>query len=431
MSQGDEHEVARETVERFAAGQASAAECSLVVRHLLAGCPTCRAPLVPPPVPLEAYGAPFDRAETAFLKVVAKERAGRLLQELEAHPAEQRELRVRNARRFTSVELAELLAERSVAEARNGPRGAWLAARAAVAAAEGAARAPSTSREAAHDGLARAWSVLGNAHRLRSEVPEAEAAFEVALGFLQRGSGAPGPRAWYCRLLASLRLFRRELAAAHALASEAAALYNRLSDPAGEAAAQILVGVVAIHAGDSSAAFAPLESGMSLAKRCGDEHLWRLAVGNVLHCHIELGQLREAHAMFLAAGALFEFCEEGIVALKWVWTGALVERDLGLLESAAARLVEVREGLLERDLRVEVADVSLDLIGIYLRLGDGAGVLRTVGETLPIYAAVGATRELLATLIELTKMAHQQEKALAALATAAQQIRGLLSEDGG
>ena len=431
MSQGDEHEVARETVERFAAGQASAAERSLVLRHLLSGCTACRAPLLPPPLPLEAYDAAFDRAETALLKVVAKERAERLLQELEGHPAEQRELRVRNARRFTTIELAELLAQRSVAEAANGPRGAWLAARAAVAAAEGAARAPSASPEAAHDALARAWSALGNAHRLRSEVPEAEAAFEVALGFLRRGSGAPASRAWYCRLLASLRLFRRELAAARALASEAAALYNRLNDPAGEAAAQILIGVVAIHAGSPGEGFAPLESGMALAKSCGDERLWRLAIINLLHCHIDLGQSREAHALFLAAGMLFELCEEGIVTLKWRWTGARIERDLGLLESAAARLVEVREGLLERDLRVEVADVSLDLIGVYLRLGDGVGVLRTVGETLPIYAAVGATRELLATLIELTKMAHQQEKALAALATAARQIRGLLSEDSG
>jgi tetratricopeptide (TPR) repeat protein len=431
VSQGDQHEVARETVERFAAERASAAERSLVLRHLLAGCPACIAVLLPPPVPLDAYDAPFDRAEAAFLKVVAKERAERLLRELEAHPAEQRELRVRNARRFTSVELAELLAERSVAEARNGPRGAWLAARAAVAAAEGAARAPSASPEAAHDALARAWSVLGNAHRLRSEVPEAEAAFAAALGFLQRGSGGPAPRAWYCRALASLRIFRRELAEAHALASEAAVLYHHLGDTRGEADAEIAVGLVALYAGDPRAAFAPLERGMALAERCGDEHLWRNAIGNLVRCHIELGQLREAHAMFLAAGALFALCEEGIVALRWVWTGALVERDLGLLESAAARLVEVREGLLERDLRVEVADVSLDLIGVYLRLGDGAGVLRTVGETLPIYAAVGATRELLATLIELTKIAHQQEKALAALGTAAQQIRGLLPGHGG
>ena len=431
MRQGDEHEVARETVERFAAGKASGAERSLVLRHLLAGCPTCRAPLVSPPLPLESYEVVFDRAEAAFLKVVAKDRAERLLQELEARPAAQCELRVRNARRFASVELAELLADRSVAEAGNGPRAAWLTARAAVAAAEGAARAPSTSREAAHDALARAWSALGNAHRLRSEVPEAEAAFAAALGFLNRGSGGPAPRAWYCRLLASLRLFRREFAEAHALASEAADLYHRLGDTGGEAAAQIVVGLVALYAGDPRAGFTPLESGMALAKSCGDENLWRFAINNLIRCHIELGQLHEAHAMFLAAGALFALCEEGIVALKWVWTGALVERDLGLLEAAAARLVEVREGLLERDLRVEVADVSLDLIGVYLRLGDGAGVLRTVGETLPIYAAVGATRERLATLIELTKMAHQQEKALAALATAAQQIRGLLSEDGG
>ena len=392
MSQSDDDEPGEVLgIERFV----------VLLRHVLADCPDCTAFLASP----LADDPRLPRAETAFPSIHARKPAERLLAELQAVPAERRELLLRNVRRFASLELAELLAERSVTEARNDARAAWLTARDAVAAAEGAARTTPRSCEAVHDVLARAWSALGNAHRLRSEIPQAEAAFEVALGFLQRGSGGPAPRAWYCRGLASLRIFRRELAEAHALASEAANLYRHLRDTGGEAGAEIAVGLVALYAGDPKAAFAPFERGMALAERCGDEPLWRNAIGNLIRCHIELGQLREAHAMFLAAGALFELCEEGIVALKWVWTGALVERDLGFLESAAARLMEVREGLLERDLRVEVADVSLDLMDVYRRLGNRAAVLRTAGETIPIYQAVGATRELLATLIVLRKVA--------------------------
>ncbi len=428
MSQGDEHEVARETLARFAAGQATAGERRVVLGHLLAACPVCQSFLRPAPVPVASYDGAFAKAEARVLKLLAQEGTEHLLRELEAIPAAQRELRVRNSCRFASVELAELLAERSIADARNDARAAWFAARAAVAAAERAADLLPKSWEAAYDALARAWSALGNAHRLRSEIPEAEQAFRVALGYLNRGSRSPAPRAWYCRVLSSLRLFRREFAEARALALEAAAAYRGLGDIAGEAAAQIIVGIVSAYAGNPEAALEPLDRGIALAKRCSDEHLCRAAINSLVRCYIDLGRLREAHAMFLATGTLFELCDEGIVALKWRWTGALIERDLGMLEPAASRLVEVRHGLFERGLRAEIAHVSLDLISVYVRMGNSAGVMRTVGETIPIYQAVGATRELLATLIELAQIAHEQERALAVLAVTSEQIRALLSE---
>jgi tetratricopeptide (TPR) repeat protein len=336
------------------------------------------------------------------MRVHAMKTAEDLLAELDTIPAEQRELRVRNSRRFASVDVAELLAERSAAAAHKDPRAAWMNARLAVAAAETAAATTSASAEPLHDGLARAWAALGNAHRLRSELPEADRAFAVAFEHLAEGSGAPEMRSYLCRRLSSLRLFRRQFAEARALALEVIDICRCLGDSAGEAAAQIQLAITSIYAGDPAAAFAPLDRSVELAMRCGDERLCRLAVNNLVRCYIDLGRLREAHAMYVAAGALFELCEEeGIVALKWRWTGALIERDLGFLEPAAAHLLEVREGLLERGLRVEVADVSLDLVVAYLRMGDRARVVRTVDEALPIFEALGATRESLATLILL------------------------------
>jgi tetratricopeptide (TPR) repeat protein len=431
VSQGNVHEVARETVARFAAGQATAEERLLVLRHLLAGCELCQGFLRPPPVRAACYDAAFAKVEAQVLKVLAKEAAERLFRELEAIPAEQRELRARNSPRFASVDLAEVLADRSIAAGSQDARDAWLYARLAVVAAEGAAAASSERSEALHDALAKAWGALGNAHRLRSELPEADRAFATAFGHLALGSGTPAARAWVCLYFFSLRLFRREFAEARALALEAAAIYQSLRDTAGEAAARIKLAIVSIHAGDPEAALESLDRGIALARSCGEENLCRLAIGNLVRCYIDLGRLREAHALFLATGVLFELCTEGIVALKWRWHGALIERDLGLLEPAAARLVEVREGLFERGLRVEIADVSLDLISVYLRMGDAAGVLRTVGETIPIYQAVGATRELLATLIEMTQIAHQQEQALGVLAAVSEQIRALLPENRG
>ncbi len=245
---------------------------------------------------------------------------------------------------------------------------------------------------------------------------------------MQAGTGAPCVRAWYCRLRSSLYLFHRQFASATALAEEAVEAYSQLQDPAGEGAALILVAITSIYAGDPRRALPLLDRSVALARECDDEPLARLAINNIVRAYSDLGAFQEAHAVVQSADSLFEFCDEEIVRLKWKWNAARLERDLGLFPSAIARLEAVREGFLERGLRVEVADVSLDLADVYLRTHDGPGVLRTIGETVPIYRALGATRELLASLLQLTQSVHDHEQAVTLFAAVSPQLRGLLEQ---
>lgn len=426
MSQ-DDHEVGPEVARRFLSGTANGEERGIIIRHLLKDCPTCRAQLVPAQPPLDSYDQAFARAEAAVKRELARQAVRPLLAELEATAPEQQEFRVRNSRRFASLDLAELLAERSVAAGHRDPAAMWLDARLAVAAAdncEGSASGP----QLLADARARAWAALGNAHRLRSEIAEAESAFAAAHEQLQAGTGAPCVRAWYCRLRSSLYLFHRQFASATALAEEAVEAYSQLQDPAGEGAALILVAITSIYAGDPRRALPLLDRSVALARECDDEPLARLAINNIVRAYSDLGAFQEAHAVVQSADSLFEFCDEEIVRLKWKWNAARLERDLGLFPSAIARLEAVREGFLERGLRVEVADVSLDLADVYLRTHDGPGVLRTIGETVPIYRALGATRELLASLLQLTQSVHDHEQAVTLFAAVSPQLRGLLEQ---
>lgn len=418
-----EHDIPAEVAARFASGKASGEEGQRLVRHLLAGCTSCQETLRSFLAPETSYAETFSKAQVAVDRQLARRSAERLLGEIASLPFAQRELVIRNSGRFAACEVADLLAERSLAACHSDPERMWQDARLAVAAAQAAASAKAGSAPAPHDAQARAWAALANAHRLRSELPEAERAFSTAFAHQEAGSGDPEVRGWICEHFFSLRLFHREFEAATALAAEAAGCYRSAGNLRGESAAAVKLGIAHIYAGNPESAFEPLQAGLDLAQRCDAEDLARAATNNLVRCFIDLGRPIAAYLLFMRAQAVFEVCEDTLHLLKWQWQGAMIERDLGLLPAAAARLLEVREGFLERGLRVEVADVSLDLAEVYLRLGDRAGVLRTIGETIPIYSALGATRELLAALLELGQMGRQGDQALAVLHDLAGRLR--------
>ncbi len=440
MSADHPHHISPEALRRFATKDSDEREARRIMRHLLGGCDACRDALRAlggynglrhGHVGDAGYDAAFAKASAAVEDALARLNASPLLAQLDAIPAEQRELKVRNLRRFASPPLSRLLVERSEAARFTDTRKMLLDARLAVAAAEAAAARRGLSEELVNDALARAWGALANAYRLRSELPAAEHAFAAAFRYLDQGSGDQRLRAWLCRHLASLHLFRREFEEAVTRAEEAAALYHLIHDYSGEAGAVITVAVAHIYSGAPYLAIDLLEKAEVLARRSGDTKPFLAAVANRGRAYLDLGLKYDAQELYVDHEECFELCEDRTTVLKWLWLGAQIERDMGLLYPAAMHFERLRDAFLDLGLRVEAADISLELTEVYLRRGDVPGVMRTVAEAIPIYSSLGATRELLASFLQLGKVAHQRAKAAALFERLARQLRESLRRDGG
>ncbi|HVF58574.1 MAG TPA: tetratricopeptide repeat protein [Thermoanaerobaculia bacterium] len=415
-----DHEISPGALDRFAAGRARPAERRKIALHLFAGCPVCQQrlraagfPAAPAPTP-EAYDAAFAAAaEEVARELPRTQPPTALLTELDGVPPERRELKVRNQPRFASLPLVEALVEQSHALRYQDPEGMFRQARLAVAVAESITHhAPP---RLVHDARALAWGHVGNAHRVRSEFPEARSAFGKAFADLELGSGDPALRARLSRCLASLCYEVRDFGKATALLTEAVAISRRLRDRSGEAMALMQLGIVAIIAGSPEAALAPLRLSFRMLDRPQDETLQRAALQNLVRCWIDLGRPDRAYTLCVDAEPLLAGCTDTTMALHWEWHRGLIDRDLGLLDAAETRLRRAREGFLKLNFSQEVAVVLLDLASVYLRAGKVPQALQALSDAIPVFQALGIQRDLLAALLELRRIAHHSERALVIL----------------
>jgi tetratricopeptide (TPR) repeat protein len=350
----------------------------------------------------------------------------RLLAELDRLVPEQRELKVRNLRRYASPELSAAYVERSHAARYNDQHEMMDSARLAVAIAEAATAADAAGRADLNDCRARAWAQLGNAHRIRSEIAEAERAFGQALRLVAEG-GDPRVRASILRLLSSLRFLQRDFQAAAALLEEVVDYYRDERDRAGEAGALVGLGFVRANSGQPEAAIPALQRSLRLLAT-QEIDLRRAAVQNLSLCYLELGEPKLAYGLMADAEPHYLTCTDETVLLRMNWLRGKIEKDLGLLHAAEVRLGRVREGFLRRDFPAEVAVVSLDLAEVYALQGRVPDLVRTVGETIPIFQGLRVTRDLLASLLKLREIASSQTAAIALLREVAAQVRGGLPQ---
>lgn len=452
MNDRRRHEIPAEALDRLVRGRATAEERASIVRHLFARCPSCCALLheagwpagviggeaLPAPVP-SAYDEAFAAAEKSVLAILERRPppVRKLLAELERLPVERQEMRVRNGDRFASVELAWALIAKSH-EVRFADGTAMLQyARLAVAAAEGAAARAAASRPATEaersrfaDCCARAWGQLANAQRASSALRESEQSFATAVRHLLAGTGDPELRAWLLRHLSSLRVYQRAFAEAIALLTECVELYRRLGDAKGEASALMSLSLARIYSGDAESALPELLSALELLAG-GDADLVLAATCNLLLCYIELGRPLEAYDLVAAGERQLKDSQDELAKLRWHALCGVVDRDLGLFGAGEIRLIAAREGFLERDRPFEVALVSLELANLYARQRRGKDVVRMVADAVPILQSLGATRDVLAALMQLREVAHQRRVAVALAQQLVTQLRPGLPQAAG
>ena len=447
VSQTRDHEVPRGTLDRFAAGEASEEERRQVFRHLLTGCAACRRELrlarwhtearemqlaLANVTPLGPRADTYDEAFAAMHRtaMTAIERrhveADVLLAELAALSPEEREFRVRNLHRYADGKLAAALVEKSFALRYSDLPAMLHYARLAVAAAEAATPDTAGGRSLLADCRARAWAQLGNAQRIHRDYEEAERCFAAALRYLEDGSGEREPRAWVLLCVAALRGAQRAFANAVELNREAAGLYRRLRDRTGEAMALMGGAWAWIASGEPRPAIAPLQRCLEILHpwHPQERRLIQGAAGNLVLCYIDVDCPEDAYNTVVLAKPYFEDCPDPILLLRWDWQWGKADRDRGHFYAAELLLTRVRDGFEAEGLAEEVGEVCLDLAMLYARQGRRGEFLRAVAEAVAFFRSLGARREYLAALAQLSAVAQHEEAAVSLLRQLVLECRG-------
>jgi tetratricopeptide (TPR) repeat protein len=433
--------------ESFLRGSASPVVIRVVVRHLLAACPACRATLramgwekerlehlvsLMTGDPDDLPGTPsrpgydYDESFTKAWRACARELLTPSLRqdgtqpedayealEFEDLPASMEDL-VPDARVVISF------LDRSHAARYQDPRRMLYWARLARLMAErcDGERAGGVSKLA--DLRARAWGQLGNALRVAGRLRDAEQALGRAGEYAADGTGDPALRLDLLSYQASLATFGRDFARSIELLDEACAIARNLGNQTELAKCSVNKAIAAVYSGEPVLAIQILDDAIPLID--GRDHRLLFAAFNSLgYCYLEAGRLQEALAILPQARELAHRVGDELVVLRVMWQEAKILYELGLLEEAEALFSRTRDGFVERDLAYEVAVVSLDLAAIYLRLGLIAEVRRTVADILPFFSSIGVRRELLASLIQL-QQAEDQTKALELIRTVSREL---------
>lgn len=313
--------------------------------------------------------------------------------------------KVRQSRDFWSPGLCALVCEMSVAAAARDPREAEELARLAL---EIARRVPGgEERRARLAGLAHA--VLGNALRVRSQLPAADAMFAEANRLWTRGAGAFHELLDPSRILdleASLRLSQRRLSHAEDLLERALPLAR-----SARARGRILL----LHAwvleekGECLQALALLDRAELEVMKSGEPFYKFVFAKNRLLLLMALGRIGEAASGLPKIRALVK-CLPGVLpAARCRWLEGRLAVAQGQVEEAVAAFREVREVFAASECPYDCALVHLDLAMLLLAEGQASEVKEMVLEMEPIFASQGVHREALATLRLFIDAARQEQ----------------------
>jgi tetratricopeptide (TPR) repeat protein len=392
----------------FGRGRLSRRRARQVVRHLMTDCEACRQAAAFSPVYAEAFaraGAEVERrqAELALEHEAAPER----LRELLALDYDRQCAMVAQEARFRTWTLCELLLDASRDWGFQNPGRALEMSRLGV---DIALRldAATYGETRVKDLGARAWAMLGNAQRIRSDFRESEKSFLTAERLLKRGTGDPLEKAHLLFLKSSLLGNQQRFAEAFRLLDRVSAIARRCEDPQLHGKALITRGFLLGIAHDPEAAIRYLTEGIRKLDPASDPRLLVAAHHNLTLYLTESGRYQEALQLLDTARPLYHQVGDRMNLIRLRWLEGKIAVALGQFMEAEELLKGVRKELVERELGFDAALLSLDLADVYARQGRSAELRRLAAEMIPIFQSRDVHRETLAALLAFQKAAEME-----------------------
>jgi tetratricopeptide (TPR) repeat protein len=259
---------------------------------------------------------------------------------------------------------------------------------------------------------ARAWGQYGNALRVSGRSREAEEALATAQRHRRVGTGDPLLHAWLLERNTPLAIFQGRFNEAIDRCEEAGEIYRELGESHLLASTLVQKATATLYSGEAESAVRILNQAIPLIDHEEDPHVLLVACHNLVRCYIDLGRPDQALQIYSEIKELYEEFEDPLILLRATWQEGQLLRDLGHLETAETILLRARKGYTERALAYEAALVSLDLATLYVKQGRVDKLKRTVLETVPIFHSLRVGLETLASLLQLQKVADQEQQAL-------------------
>ncbi len=409
------------------------------LRHL-AECEPCRSRFAGPSSPGDPapalpirpsrsieYDAAFERswgAAAEWILVVARERgeARGLLAELREHTGEQREILLRNSRRFHTWGLFELLVEESLKASLEDPGDGETLGLLALRLADFLA-AERYGAERLEDLRARAWAHVGNARRIRSDLQGAEEAFRKAWEHLETGSEDLFEKAILLDLDASLRRAQRRFDDAFRRLRRSVSLFLQLGER--HRAGRALVNLATVHqyAGQPERSIPLLHQALELIDPEQEPRLLLVVRHNLVDCLAISGRFLEAQRALREARPLYEEFPDPRMRNRRKWVEGKIARGLSQLERAEALFLAARDGFLAEGIPYETALVSLDLALLYARQGRMEELKSLAAGMVPIFASRQIHREALAALAIFQRAVEAERAGVETVAEVAEYLR--------
>ena len=334
-------------------------------------------------------------------------RAEALWREIRDLPFDEQCRRVRGYR-FCSTVFFDLLREKSlVAGRKNRRRGVELAELMLLS----LENSDAAFGERIHDLRALAWAWIGNAYRLALDFLAASGAFEQA----EREWSTPRATrdlsvlATICALRGSLRLVRREYAAATEDLDRSCSLFRQLDRPRDEARARIQRARTHIFAERLGDAVDDLREAARLIDEEEEKELAFAIHCNLANALVWAGNAKNAAKQLDRARQLNQAIDDPLGALHLDWIDGLVCERRGDLEAAERLYRRTRAGFQDVDEQRCCALVSVDLMVVCAMQGDWKNIVPMAAEAVAILASQQLHDETLAVVKLLTKAVETRD----------------------
>lgn len=374
-----------------------------------------------------AYDKALERSlpdVNAHNRLLARERAQApaLFVELMAYPETRRGLLLANDSRFKTWGLFELLIERSREMASRDALHAEELGMLALRLSDGLDPLV-YDPDLIEDLRGRTWAHIGNARRVRSDLPGSEEAFQKADARLRQGTQDAVERAIFLDAKSSLRRDQHRFEEAVRLTHRAASIF--LQHGHRHRAGRSLVKMSTIHhmAGRIEAAMPLLYQALDLIDPEEEPRLLLCARHNLIDDLAELGRFLEARKLYRDTRPLYREFPDGWIQNRRKWVRGKIARGLGQTRLAESFFEAARDGFLAEGIPYDTALVSLELATLYAEQARMADLRRLAREIVPIFSSLRIHREALAALAYLKQAIEAERVSLDLVTSVAAYLR--------